>query len=66
MENFNKNTSNFFYDLLTEEMENIRNVQNNADVIGLKWCLYQYTANSFLYNNCIMQLTLLILGLSII
>lgn len=32
----------------------------------IKWCLYQYTANSFMYNNCIMQLTLLILGLSII
>ena len=31
MKNFNKNTSNFFYDLLTEEMEIIRNVQNDAD-----------------------------------
>lgn len=36
MKNFNKKTSNFFYDLLTEEMENICNVQNDADVIGLK------------------------------
>ena len=36
MKNFNKNTSNFFYDLLTEEMGIIRNVQNDADVIGLK------------------------------
>lgn len=32
----------------------------------IKWYLYQYTANSFMYNNYFMQLTLLILGLSII
>ena len=31
MKKFNKNTSNFFYDLLTEEMGIIRNVQNDAD-----------------------------------
>ena len=27
--------------------------------------VYQYTANPFIYNNFIMQLTLIILGLSI-
>ena len=42
MKNFNKNTSNFFYDLLTEEMGIIRNVQNDADVIGLKMSFFIY------------------------
>lgn len=32
----------------------------------IKWYLYQYTSNSSIYNNCIMQLTLIILGLTII
>ena len=36
MEIFNENTTNFFYNLLTEEMGIIRNVQNDADAIGLK------------------------------
>lgn len=36
MKKFNENTTNFFYDLLTEEMGIIRNVQNDADAIGLK------------------------------
>lgn len=31
----------------------------------IQWLLYQYTANPFIYNNFIMQLTLTILGLSI-
>ena len=36
MEFFNENTTNFFYNLLTEEMGIIRNVQHDAEVIGLK------------------------------
>ena len=32
----------------------------------IRWYLYQYTLNSSIYNNCIMQLTLTILGLTII
>ena len=32
----------------------------------IKWYLYQYTANLFMYNNCIMQLTLIVLRLSTI
>ena len=32
----------------------------------IKWYLCQYTSNSSIYNNCIMQSTLIILGLTII
>lgn len=32
----------------------------------IQWYLYQYTSNSSIYNNYIMQLILTILGLTII
>ena len=50
MEIFNKNTSNFFYDLLTEEMGIIRNVQYDAEIIGLKIRTAVKTAKSIPVN----------------
>ena len=50
MEIFIKNTSNLFYDLLTEEMGIIRNVQYDAEIIGLKIRTAIKTAKSIPVN----------------